>query len=87
MGETLNTPAPPPLSYHFRVGNPLSYTYGFTLFMGVRALVYPPFVLKTKMQVERGGGASMSAIRVARETVRMEGIRGLYKVQGLLTTA
>ena len=47
--------------------------------MGVRALLYPPFVVKTRMQVEKGI-KGMSAFQVARETVRGEGVRGLYKV-------
>ncbi|CAM9506191.1 unnamed protein product, partial [Scytosiphon promiscuus] len=47
--------------------------------MGVRALLYPPFLLKTKIQVARGAESEQSAFKVARATVREEGIRGLYK--------
>eukprot|EP00752_Nemacystus_decipiens_P006840 g6142.t1 len=54
------------------------YTYGVTFFMGVRALLYPPFLLKTKIQVERGA-SEKSAFQVAKATVREEGVRGLYK--------
>ncbi|CBN75118.1 conserved unknown protein [Ectocarpus siliculosus] len=55
------------------------YSYGITFFMGVRALLYPPFLLKTKIQVARGGASEKSAFQVARATVREEGVRGLYK--------
>ncbi|CAM9468583.1 unnamed protein product, partial [Ectocarpus fasciculatus] len=55
------------------------YSYGLTFFMGVRALLYPPFLLKTKIQVARGGASERSAFQVARATVREEGVRGLYK--------
>lgn len=58
-----------------------SYSYGITFFMGVRALLYPPFLLKTKIQVARGGASEKSAFQVARATVREEGVRGLYKVK------
>ncbi|CAM9967198.1 unnamed protein product [Ascophyllum nodosum] len=61
------------------------YGYGLTLFMGVRALLYPPFVVKTRMQVEKGI-KGMSAFQVARETVRGEGVRGLYKGFGISST-
>ena len=47
--------------------------------MGVRALLYPPFLLKTKIQVARGA-SEKSAFQVAKATVREEGVRGLYKV-------
>ncbi|CAN0566947.1 unnamed protein product [Laminaria digitata] len=46
--------------------------------MGVRAFLYPPFLLKTKIQVERGSSGK-SAFEVAKTTVRQEGVRGLYK--------
>lgn len=49
--------------------------------MGVRALLYPPFLLKTKIQVARGAESEQSAFKVARATVREEGVRGLYKVR------
>ncbi|CAM9384822.1 unnamed protein product [Pylaiella littoralis] len=54
------------------------YTYGITFFMGVRALLYPPFLLKTKIQVARGA-SEQSSFQVAKATVREEGLRGLYK--------
>lgn len=56
-----------------------SYSYGLTFFLGVRVLLYPPFLIKTKMQVDRGQG-SVSALGVVKTTVRREGARGLYKV-------
>lgn len=43
-------------------------------------MLYPPFLLKTKVQVARGA-TEQSAIQVARATLREEGIRGLYKVK------
>jgi len=71
-------PSLPPSLLPWPIGN--SYTYGITFFMGVRALLYPPFLLKTKIQVARGA-TEQSAIQVARATLRKEGIRGLYKVK------
>ncbi len=71
-------PLPPSLLPSLLLDN--SYTYGITFFMGVRALLYPPFLLKTKIQVARGA-TEQSAIQVARATIREEGIRGLYKVR------
>lgn len=68
----------PLLSFASRRANN-SYTYGITFFMGVRALLYPPFLLKTKIQVARGA-SEQSAFQVAKATVREEGVRGLYKV-------
>ncbi|CAM9210750.1 unnamed protein product [Choristocarpus tenellus] len=54
------------------------YSYGITFFMGVRLLLHPPFLIKTKVQVDRTNSSS-SSFQVVRETVRSEGIRGLYK--------
>ncbi|CAM9833180.1 unnamed protein product, partial [Discosporangium mesarthrocarpum] len=53
------------------------YTYGITFFVGVRAMLYPPFLIKTKIQVDKG--RSSNSFSVARDIVRTEGPRGLYK--------
>lgn len=57
-----------------------SYAYGITFFTGVRALLHPTFVIKTKIQVSRGEGEK-GMLGMARSIVRKDGVRGLYKVR------
>jgi len=53
------------------------FFYGTTLFFGVRALLYPPALIKTRMQVDSANTYS-STYDAMKKIVRREGFRGLY---------
>ena len=55
------------------------YVFGPTLFCGIRALLYPPNLIKTRLQVQKKRAMYKGTIDAFRNIVKLEGIRGLYK--------
>ncbi|XP_068744884.1 solute carrier family 25 member 44-like [Montipora capricornis] len=55
------------------------YFFGPTLFLGIRALLYPANLVKTRLQVQRKNALYKGSFDAFVKVVRFEGIRGLYK--------
>lgn len=55
------------------------YFFGPTLFLGIRALLYPANLVKTRLQVQRKNALYKGSFDTLVKVVRYEGIRGLYK--------
>lgn len=55
------------------------YFFGPTLFLGIRALLYPANLVKTRLQVQRKHALYKGSFDAFKKIVRFEGIRGLYK--------
>jgi len=55
------------------------YFFGPTLFLGIRALLYPANLVKTRLQVQRKNALYKGSFDTFVKVVRYEGIRGLYK--------
>ena len=55
------------------------YVFGPTLFCGIRALLYPPNLIKTRLQVQKKRALYKGTFDAFRNIVKLEGIRGLYK--------
>jgi solute carrier family 25 protein 44 len=55
------------------------YLFGPFIFAGVRAAVYPPSVVKTRMQLQSSSVAYRSAWHAFRSIVRAEGASALYR--------
>lgn len=61
------------------------YVWSFAFFMGVRTLVYPPILIKTRLQVQQGRSQYRGTFDAFRKIFKLEGFRGFYK--GFLTTS
>ena len=55
------------------------YFFGPTLFLGIRALLYPANLVKTRLQVQRKHALYKGSFDAFKKVVRFEGVRGLYK--------
>lgn len=55
------------------------YIFGPTLFCGIRALLYPPNLIKTRLQVQKQRALYKGTMDAFRNIVKLEGFRGLYK--------
>lgn len=55
------------------------YFFGPTLFFGIRALLYPANLVKTRLQVQRKNALYKGSFDAFVKVLRYEGIRGLYK--------
>ena len=55
------------------------YFFGPTLFLGLRALLYPANLVKTRLQVQRKDALYKGSFDAFVKVVRFEGVRGLYK--------
>lgn len=55
------------------------FMYGPTLFVLVRAAVYPASLVKTRLQVQAGRAHYNGIMDAFSKIVRLEGVRGLYK--------
>lgn len=55
------------------------YIIGPTLFVGIRALLYPPNLVKTRLQVQKKRALYNGTWDAFRNILKIEGIRGLYK--------
>lgn len=55
------------------------YVFGPTLFFGIRAVLYPPNLIKTRLQVQKKRSMYKGTFDAFRNIVKQEGIRGLYK--------
>ena len=55
------------------------YFFGPTLFLGIRVLLYPANLVKTRLQVQRKNTLYKGSFDAFVKVVRFEGVRGLYK--------
>lgn len=55
------------------------YFFGPTLFLGIRALLYPANLIKIRLQVQRKNDLYKGSFDAFGKVLRSEGIRGLYK--------
>lgn len=55
------------------------YVIGPTFFMGMRVLLHPPMLIKTRLQVQRKRSVYNGTFDAFRKVIRHEGFRGLYK--------
>lgn len=55
------------------------YFFGPTLFLGIRALLYPANLVKTRLQVQRKDALYKGSFDAFVKVIRFEGLRGLYK--------
>lgn len=55
------------------------YLIGPTLFLGIRALLYPANLVKTRLQVQRKKALYTGSFDAFVKVIRFEGVRGLYK--------
>lgn len=55
------------------------YFFGPTLFFGIRAMLYPANLVKTRLQVQRKNALYKGSFDAFVKVLRYEGIRGLYK--------
>lgn len=55
------------------------YLIGPTLFIGIRSLLYPPNLIKTRLQVQKKRALYTGTWDAFRNILKTEGIRGLYK--------
>lgn len=55
------------------------YFFGPTLFLGIRTVLYPANLVKTRLQVQRKNVLYNGSMDAFVKVVRTEGIRGLYK--------
>lgn len=55
------------------------YFFGPTLFLGIRALLYPANLVKTRLQVQRKNALYKGSFDAFVKVIRFEGLRGLYK--------
>ena len=55
------------------------YLFGPTVFLGIRALMYPANLIKTRLQVQRKNALYKGSFDAFVKVVRIEGLRGLYK--------
>eukprot|EP00953_Heterococcus_sp_UTEX-ZZ885_P030854 16259-Heterococcus_DN1.PRE.2 len=56
---------------------PKFYALGMTSFLGLRALLYPTFLIKTRMQTSTG--LYTGTLDAVQKIVRTEGIKGIYR--------
>jgi len=61
------------------------YVWSFFFLMGVRTLVFPPILIKTRLQVQQGRSQYKGTFDAFVKIFRAEGLRGYYK--GFLTTS
>jgi solute carrier family 25, member 44 len=73
-------PATPPqladISWE-ELDKPKFYALGMTSFLGLRALLYPTFLIKTRMQTSTG--LYTGTLDAAQKIVRTEGVKGIYR--------
>ncbi|XP_065179257.1 solute carrier family 25 member 44-like [Sycon ciliatum] len=55
------------------------YVIGPSGFMLVRFVLYPPMLIKTRLQVQRRGAHYTGSLDAFRQILKYEGVRGLYK--------
>lgn len=55
------------------------YVIGPTLFVGIRALLYPPNLIKTRLQVQKKRALYKGTLDAFTSILKSEGVRGLYK--------
>ncbi|EDO42357.1 predicted protein [Nematostella vectensis] len=55
------------------------YFFGPTLFLGIRALLYPANLIKIRLQVQRKTTLYNGSLDAFTKVIRTEGVRGLYK--------
>lgn len=61
------------------------YTIGPTIMLGVRILVYPPMLIKTRIQVQKHKSSYNGTLDAFRKIYKYEGVRGFYKGFGTST--
>ena len=60
------------------------FTIGPALMLGVRLLVFPPMLIRTRLQVQKGHSLYTGTMDAFRKIYRLDGARGLYK--GFMTS-
>eukprot|EP00128_Syssomonas_multiformis_P008836 Colp12_sorted_trinity150504_noHs@32595 len=66
------------------IDKPRFFGLSCVLFLGVRAMVYPASLVKTRLQVQAKGGRYTGTFNAFKTIIREEGIRGLYKGFGIM---
>jgi len=61
------------------------YTIGPTMMLGVRILIYPPMLIKTRLQVQKQKSKYNGTVDAFRKIYKYEGVRGFYKGFGTNT--
>mmetsp|Transcript_10947 Transcript_10947/g.28722 ORF Transcript_10947/g.28722 Transcript_10947/m.28722 type:complete len:355 (-) Transcript_10947:824-1888(-) len=59
------------------------FFFGSSFFLGIRALVFPASLLKTRLQVARREGAYLNLRSAVKDIAKKEGFRGFYKGFGV----